>query len=202
MMDTDQRLQQQNPVQFRMAMWRIQMTVMILVPLATQEETKSVMVPTMIVTGQQMSRTPVTALPTIKTLIMIIMEHHHPSVHVIQPVIIPLRFQEIVLMMESTPTLLTRYYYQTSSTPRGDDGTFDFDCDGTVEKQYTDTVSCSAYPFDGTSSNCDNGWFDTSFGVPSASVESCGDTSDYSISCSSGSATCSYSIVQRTQGCR
>ena len=95
--------------------------------------------------------------------------------------------------------------YSTSTSPRGDNGTYDFDCDGTEEKYYTDLADCYGGWYG--ASTCSNGWYSrNSFtGALNPTVTPCGQADLLSYSCSSGSwsnPVCSYSRTNTMQRCK
>lgn len=95
--------------------------------------------------------------------------------------------------------------YSTSTSPRGDDGTYDFNCDGTETKRYTDLADCYGGWYG--AANCSNGWYSRHpyTGLLNPTVPDCGDSDLKSYGCSSGSWTnpvCTFSRVQTMQQCR
>lgn len=95
--------------------------------------------------------------------------------------------------------------YSSSTTPRGDNGTYDFDCDGTEEKYYTDLADCYGGWYG--ASTCSNGWYSRSniTGLLNPTVTACGDSDYLSYNCSPGSwsnPVCSFQRTQTQQRCR
>ena len=95
--------------------------------------------------------------------------------------------------------------YSTSTSPRGDDGTYDFNCDGVETKGDTDLADCYGGWYG--AANCSNGWYSRSSitGLLNPTVPACGDSDYKSYSCSTGSwsnPVCSFSRVQTMQQCR
>ena len=88
--------------------------------------------------------------------------------------------------------------FNTSSTPRGDNGTYDFDCDGQVTKEYSGSKDCDIN-WVGSFQSCSAGWDGNG---------DCGVTDTYATSCSEddgpwwGSDDCNFSQSQVTQRCK
>ena len=75
------------------------------------------------------------------------------------------------------------------TTDRGD-GSYDYDCNGVNDVQYTSRGSCGGWPACTTYS----GW--------AGFVQACGSTDDYLTSCSTSLGSCTEYTEVRTQGCR
>ena len=70
------------------------------------------------------------------------------------------------------------------------DGSYDYDCNGVNDAQYTSAGSCGGWPACATYA----GW--------SSHVRACGVTADYIISCNLTGLSCSETTESRTQACR
>ena len=96
--------------------------------------------------------------------------------------------------------------YSGVSSPRGDTGTYDFDCDGVVEKENTSLAAC--YGGSLGLSSCSTGWYSQSSltGGLNGTVPSCGVSGTLAYSCNANSwyQACSYSTYSNsvTQRCR
>jgi len=75
------------------------------------------------------------------------------------------------------------------ATDRGD-GSYDYDCNGVNDLQYTDRGSCGGWPA------C------TTYGGWANFVRACGTSDDYLTSCSTSLTSCTEYTEIRTQGCR
>jgi len=75
------------------------------------------------------------------------------------------------------------------TTDRGD-GSYDYDCNGVNDVQYTDRGSCGGWPA------C------TTYGGWANFIRACGTSDDYLTSCSTALGSCTEYTETRTQGCR
>ena len=82
----------------------------------------------------------------------------------------------------------TAYY----TTDRGD-GSYDYNCDGSNTKRYTDIYDCTGAVY--VCVDYTNGW--------NSSIPSCGSSGSWKTGCSASLTTCTYaSSASRTQSCR
>ena len=139
----------------------------------------------------------------IKTSTMMDTVRQHLFVRVSQKEILRQPILGIALMMVWNEYHLSQCtVHSTSISPRGDDGTYDFNCDGTETKRYTDLADCYGGWYG--AANGSNGWYSIVIPVYQSyrsrlwgfrSIVSCVDES-------CGPIRCVHSRVQTMQQCR